>query len=175
MKKVMLIMAMLACVMLCACGTRTPAADGADKPGQGTEDVQPGTPDSGDTEMTPDDGQAIELPVLDDIDQTVTIGTAGSSMTAVQGAVKLLDWGVGTGLGADEIKAAAEKWLAAKDETARAEFVEKLTNVDSMYQKLLQDGAESLLESAGCGDAAYPWSDAPVDSIEAVMDATGLR
>lgn len=172
MKKVMLVLALMAAMLLCACTAETPAADDADKPGQGAGDVQPDTPDNADT---PNEDQTIELPILDELDQTVTVGTAGSSMTAVQGAVKLLDWGVGTGLGADEIQAAAEQWLAAKSDDDRAAFVEKLTNVDSMYQRLLEEGAESLLESAGCADAAYPWSDGPVDSIEAIMAAAGLR
>lgn len=172
MKKLLLILAILASVMLCACGAKTLPAEDESKPVQDAEDVQPDTGDTGDTSG---DGQAIELPILDEVDKTVQVGTAGSSMTAVQGAVKLLDWGVGTGLGADEIKDAAKRWLDGKDEDARAEAVEKLTDVDSMYQRLLEDGAESLLESAGCGDAAYPWSDGPVDSIEAIMDAAGLR
>ena len=172
MKKVMLVLALMAAMLLCACTAGTPAADDADKPGQGAGDVQPDTSDDADT---PNEDQTIELPILDELDQTVTVGTAGSSMTAVQGAVKLLDWGVGTGLGADEIQAAAEQWLAAKSDDDRAAFVEKLTNVDSMYQRLLEEGAESLLESAGCADAAYPWSDGPVDSIEAIMAAAGLR
>ena len=56
----------------------------------------------------------LTLPILDEIDQTVTIGTSGSSLSAVQAAVKLLDWGVNTGLGTDEISDAASTWLAAK-------------------------------------------------------------
>ena len=44
----------------------------------------------------------LTLPILDEIDRNVTIGTSGSSLLAVQAAVKLLDWGVNTGLGADE-------------------------------------------------------------------------
>lgn len=57
----------------------------------------------------------LTLPILDEIDRNVTIGTAGSSLLAVQEAVKLLDWGVNTGLGADEISGAASTWLAAKN------------------------------------------------------------
>lgn len=34
---------------------------------------------------------ALELPILDEINQNVSVGTAGSYMTAVQAAVKLLD------------------------------------------------------------------------------------
>ena len=34
----------------------------------------------------------LTLPILDEIEQNVTIGTAGSSLLAVQEAAKLLDW-----------------------------------------------------------------------------------
>ena len=49
----------------------------------------------------------LTLPILDEIDTSVTVGTSGSSLLAVQAAVKLLDWGENTGLGADEISDAA--------------------------------------------------------------------
>ena len=55
----------------------------------------------------------LTLPILDEIDQNVTIGTSGSSLLAIQAAAKLLDWGENTGLGADEISDAASTWLAA--------------------------------------------------------------
>lgn len=168
MKKVILILTLLSGLILCACGANHLPADDDSAPPSVTENTQP-------EPSTSSEEQTIELPILDEIDQTVLVGTAGSSLTAVQGAVKLLDWGVATGLDADEIKAAAEQWLADRDADARSEFTEKLANVDSMYQELLKDDAESLLETAGCADAAYPWSDGPVYSIEAVMAAAGLR
>lgn len=49
------------------------------------------------TEQTPDNEQGdpnISIPVLDEIDQLVTVGTAGSYLKAVQAAVKLMDWGL---------------------------------------------------------------------------------
>ena len=42
--------------------------------------------------------QALTLPILDEIDADVAVGTAGSSLLAVQAAVKLLDWGREYGL-----------------------------------------------------------------------------
>lgn len=47
--------------------------------------------------------RSADVPILDEIDADVAVGTAGSSLLAVQAAVKLLDWGVNTGLDADEI------------------------------------------------------------------------
>jgi len=117
----------------------------------------------------------ITLPILDEIDEHTKVGTAGAYMTAVQSAVKLLDWGTGTGLDPKEIREATIAWLSDKGNDEQVSFAEKLKEVDDAYQKLLGDDAEELLESAGCGDADYPWSDGPVDSIEAIMDVVGLR
>lgn len=118
---------------------------------------------------------ALQLPILDEIDQNVTVGTAGAYLKAVQSAVQLLDWGVATGLDPEEIKEAAVAWLSDKGNEEQLAFMEKMESVDDAYQKLLGDDAWDLLISAGCADAAYPWSDAPVESIEAIMEAVGLR
>ncbi len=116
----------------------------------------------------------LTLPILDEIDAGVTVGTAGSSLLAVQAAVKLLDWGMNTGLGADEISDAASTWLAAKNDDL-SEHLQKLTLVDAAYQKLLTDEARELLDSAGCEKVEITWGSAPVEPIEAIMQAAGLR
>ena len=117
---------------------------------------------------------ALTLFILDEIDADVTVGTSGSSLTAVQAAVKLIEWGTGTGLDANEISDAATTWLAAKNDDL-AEFLQKLELVDDAYQKLLTDGARELLDSAGCADAQITWGSQPVEAVEAVMQAAGLR
>lgn len=116
----------------------------------------------------------LTLPILDEIDQTVTIGTAGSSLLAVQAAARLLDWGVNTGLDTEEISDAASTWLAAKKD-AQTEFLPKLELVDDVYQRLLTDDARELLDSAGCAETAITWGCDPVEAVEAVMRAAGLR
>ena len=120
---------------------------------------------------------SIQMPILDEINQNTSVGTAGAYMTAVQSAVKLLDWGTTTGLDPQEIKDATVAWLSDKGNDEQVAFSEKLAAVDEAYQKLIGEKADAmeLLESAGCGDAAYPWSDAPVESIEAIMEMVGLR
>ena len=75
---------------------------------------------------------SINLPILAEIEQTVTVGTSDSFMTAVQMAVKLLDWGTNTGLDPEEIRNAAVAWLANKRNDEQAAFLEKLTLVDEM-------------------------------------------
>lgn len=116
----------------------------------------------------------LTLPILDEIDRNVTIGTAGSSLLAVQEAVKLLDWGVNTGLGADEISDAASTWLAARNNDL-TDCLKKLELVDEAYRKLLTDEARELLDSAGCEDVEITWGGDPVEPVEAIMQAAGLR
>ena len=116
----------------------------------------------------------LTLPILDEIDRNVTIGTAGSSLLAVQEAVKLLDWGVNTGLGADEISDAASTWLAARNNDL-TDCLKKLELVDEAYRKLLTDEARELLDSAGCEDVEITWGSDPVEPVEAIMQAAGLR
>lgn len=102
--------------------------------------------------------QALTLPILDEIDADVTVGTAGSSLLAVQAAVKLLDWGVNTGLDTDEIGTAASAWLSAKNED-RTECLQKL----------------ELLDDAGCAEVEITWGSEPVEPVEAIMRSAGLR
>ncbi len=203
MRKIMVLFSFAAMISLAACGTGsvkngdstateqiTETTTDTEESEEATEDITeandsgttetPGTEEET-TEQIPDNEQGdsnISMPVLDEIDQLVTVGTAGSYLKAVQATVKLMDWGVGTGLGADEIKDATSTWLAGKSETEQEEFLQKMEMVDDAYIKLLgtnEDEVKDLLESAGCSDASYPWSDGPIDSVEAVLAGVGLR
>ena len=114
----------------------------------------------------------LTLPILDEIDTSVTVGTSGSSLLAVQAAVKLLDWGVNTGLGADEVSDAASTWLAARNNDL-TDCLKKLELVDEAYRKLLTDEARELLDSAGCEDVEITWGSDPVEPVESIMQAAG--
>ena len=116
----------------------------------------------------------LTLPILDEIDTSVTVGTSGSSLLAVQAAVKLLDWAENTGLGTDEISDAASTWLAAKN-NGLTDCLKKLELVDEAYRKLLTDEARELLDSAGCEGVEITWGREPVEPVEAIMQAAGLR
>lgn len=116
----------------------------------------------------------LTLPILDEIDETVTVGTSGSSLLAVQAAAKLLDWGVNTGLDPDEIRDAASTWLAAKNDDL-TNCLKKLELVDVACQKLLSNDVRELLDSAGCEDVEITWGSEPVAPVEAIMQAAGLR
>ena len=69
---------------------------------------------------------------------------------------------------------ATSTWLAAKNNDL-VDCLKKLELVDDAYQKLLTDEARDLLDSAGCGEAEITWGSAPVESVEAIMQAAGLR
>ena len=116
----------------------------------------------------------LTLPILDEIEAGVTVGTSGSSLSAVQAAVRLLDWGVNTGLGTDEIGEAVSTWLAA-DRDGLTDRLQKLELVDDAYRKLLTDEARELLDSAGCAEVEIAWGSEAVGPVEAVMQAAGLR
>ena len=116
----------------------------------------------------------LTLPILDEIDRNVTIGTSGTSLLAIQKAAKLLDWGENTGLGTDEISDAASTWLAAKNNDL-TDCLKKLELVDDAYRKLLTGEARELLDSAGCEDVEVTWGSDPVEPVEAIMQAAGLR
>ena len=117
----------------------------------------------------------LQLPILDEINEITRVGTAGAFMTAVQSAAKLLDWASGTGLDPQEIKEATVLWLQIQGNDAQLAFREKMEQVDEAVRKLLEDGAEDLLSSAGCENTGYPWDEYPLATIEAIMEAVGLR
>ena len=143
-KKIAALLVLTIAVTLSACGKRDALQQNPETVQEKTtwenmETVQKETiPES--TE-SPEETQenALQLPILDEIDQNTLVGTAGSSLTAVQSAVKLLDWGIATGLDPEEIKAATVEWLSDKGNDEQAAFAEKLESVDYAYQKLLGD------------------------------------
>ena len=107
---------------------------------------------------------------LEEIDTDIRLGTAGSSLVSTKVAAHLLNWGVGTTLTTDEIEQKTKEWLSAKSGSQVTEFTKKFDSVYASYKKLLGPDAKELLDQAGCKDAAYPWSDSPVDTIEAIND-----
>lgn len=116
----------------------------------------------------------LTLPILDEIDASVTTEVSGSSLPVVQAAVKLMDWGVNTGLNTDEIGDAVSTWLAAKNENL-TEILYKLELVDGVYQRLLTEDAQKLLDYAGCENVEITWASNPIEPIETIMQAAGLR
>ena len=65
-------------------------------------------------------------------------------------------------------------WLAARN-NALTDCLKKLELVDEAYRKLLTDEARELLGSAGCENVEVTWGSDPVEPVEAIMQAAGLR
>ena len=116
----------------------------------------------------------LTLPILDEINETVTVGTSGSSLLAIQAAVKLLDWGTNTGLGTEEIEDATSTWLSQQGDDLN-DCLHKLSLVDEAYQLLLGGNARELLDTAGCAGTEITWGSEAVEPVEAIMGAAGLR
>ena len=174
MKKNIICATVFAAVLLCACSQNSPSSSVVVAPSMSAAAASSAESFAASSESA-SDVTALELPILDEIDQTVSIGTAGSYMTAVQAAAKLLDWGTNTGLDPAEIREATVNWLMDKGNDEQVTFSDKLALVDDAYQKLLSDDAEDLLSSVGLEDVEHNWENQPVESIEEVMDAVGLR
>lgn len=173
MKKNIVCATVFAAVLLCACSRTSPSSAVSTEPSVPSSAASMESADA--LPESSSDVTALELPILDEINQTVSIGTTGSYMTAVQAAVKLLDWGTNTGLDPAEIREATVNWLMDKGNDEQVAFSDKLALVNDAYQKLLSDDAEDLLSSVGLEDVKHNWGCQPVESIEAIMDAVGLR
>ena len=87
-KKIMTarLLAIILLLAVCTAGCAKPAESNSGVP---SETDAPAEFDSSGAPV--DAPQALTLPILDEIDADVTVGTAGSSLLAVQAAVKLLD------------------------------------------------------------------------------------
>lgn len=112
--------------------------------------------------------------VLDEINTDIQPETTGNYMTSIRVASHLLNWGVGTSMGTEEIKREVVEWMSEKGNDEQVNFSRKLSSVYEVYQQLLGSDAEELLISAGCDDTGYPWSDSPVETIEAIIEVVQL-
>ena len=113
--------------------------------------------------------------LMADFATKIQAGSAGSSLKAVGQAVRLMDWGVSTVMSEEEIFMAVDSFLSGLDESAHAEYLTQIRLLDESYLTLLTSGQELLLETAGCADTAYPWSDSPIPAVESFMKACGVR
>ena len=168
---------------LCACGkqetgTMTNAGNSTEQVIASEDNSEPATVEDNNMEQT----QLQDVKpsykefrdVLDEINTNIQPRTAGNGMNSIKTAAHLLNWGVGISMTTDEIKKETVSWLSDKGNSEQVEFSNKFASVYDAYQKLLGSDAKELLEQAGCDDAAYPWSDAPVETIEAIIEVVQL-
>lgn len=169
-RKVYLVITMVSLLFaLCACGKQS--NDGLDTSENSTEQSTNEEEKSNKTEKA----SVLELTnVLDEINTDIQPGTAGSDLASIRVASHLLNWGVGTSMGTEEIKKETIEWLSDKGNADQVDFSRKLAYVYDAYKRLLGSNAKELLDEAGCDDAAYPWSDSPVETIETIIDVVQI-
>lgn len=171
MKKITLLLLLAAMLMsLCACGEKateaSPAASEAPAPSEESTIIIDAPPAEDTTPLSQ---------VLDSINENTQVGTAGSSLRAVQSAAMLMDWCANTQLDAGQAAEKAASWLSALAEADKAELEMKLELVDTMCLELIHKDGTSLLQNAGYESSAYPWDDAAYEKYTAVMDALGAE
>ena len=167
MKKLFLLL-LTGMLLLCACG-QVPEAEAPEAP-EGPAAVEP--------EATPAPAGEELYALLGELRETVSIGTAGSSLRAVSMAAKLLDWAEEAELTDEELLSALSPWLGELEDGIPADFLEQLAAVDGMVQLLTgEDAAQAmgLLSDVGCEDCGYPWSEKAVSTVERLMTLAGLR
>ena len=187
--KLFLMISVIMVCSLCACGqqetgTMTNTGNSTEQVVASEENSEPATAEDNNIEQTEakEQTQLQDVKpsykefrdVLDEINTDIQPGTAGNGMNSIKTAAHLLNWGVETSMTTDEVKKETVSWLSDKGNSDQVEFSNKLASVYDAYQKLLGSDAKNLLEQAGCDDASYPWSDAPVETIEAIVEEVQL-
>ena len=165
MKRICLLL-LCAALLLCACGT-VPTGDT-------TAAAVPAEP----ADASDPAAQEALSALLGELRQTVTIGTAGSSLRAAAMAARLLDWAETAEIHDEQILAALEPWLEDSEDGVPADFREQLGAVDNMFRLLTEEPgeeAEAILSDAGCEDCGYPWSEGAIAAVERIMALAGLR
>ena len=167
MKRFLSLILALCLLCLCACGTAAPVQE-TGEPAQET-----GEPAAAESPAI----DAPELaPILAEISERMHPGTAGSSLTAAQLAVLLLDWCAQTDWDEAQIRASVEDFLAPMTQRERTEFALQLTSVSGAVDALLGDGGEGLLEDIGGAEGTlWPWTDAPTEKLEALFAAANAE
>lgn len=120
-------------------------------------------------------GEILLEELMADFAVKIQAGSAGSSLKAVSQAARLMDWGMDTPMTEEEIFAAVDFYLSSLDDAALADYMMQLQLLDATYQQLLLPGQEALLETAGCANSRYPWTDMPIRCVESFFTAAGLR
>ena len=166
--------AMIMMLAACAAGGQTSdvsGAGGADSSAVESESSVEGKDENADESGS---GESMSLDgLLDDINANFEVGSAGSSLKAINFAAKLLDWCAGSGLTAGEARSAAEKWLEGKDDDAKATFGEQMAAICESCKELLGENADRLLSDAGCENTGYPWEGVSLDVIDGIAAAAG--
>lgn len=74
-----------------------------------------------------------------------------------------------------EINDVTTSWLNAMGSDEKKGVISWLTQVNKIYKQLLTDGQKDFLTSAGFGDAPYPWSSTPLETVNEIMKKAGIK
>ena len=108
--------------------------------------------------------------LLDQVEDNVFPGTAGCSLTAVRYTVSLLDWCKTAGVSDTELRADLTAWVQGKD---TVELARKFELVMDVYDQLMGDTAQDLLDTAGVQTDNYPWPESCRQMMQTILEVTG--
>ena len=112
------------------------------------------------------------LKLLDQVEDNVFPGTAGSTATAVPYTAKLLDWCKSTGLSESEMISTENGWMRGKD---KEELISKFTLILETYRQLMGQDAQSLMDAAGYETDSYPWPDSCTQIMTTLLSTLGAE
>lgn len=108
--------------------------------------------------------------LLDQVEDNVFPGTAGCSLTAVRYTVSLLDWCKTAGVSDTELRSDLTAWVQGKD---TVELARKFELVMDVYDRLMGDSAQDLLDTAGVQTDNYPWPESCRQMMQTILEVTG--
>ena len=126
------------------------------------------SPDGQEMPKVPDD----LTPLLESLSEHVHPATAGSSLAAAQEACLLLDWSCTTEMDDAAIRSAVGAFLEGRSEEEQELFSEQVLAVLGAADSLMQEEGAGLLEDIGGPDGTlWPWTDAPLEKLDAIRGA----
>ena len=169
MKKMKKLGAALAATLLCL---NISACQSAGSPTMTTAATMPEAQTRATVSAVQTQGKEDLLKLLDQVEDNVFPGTAGSTATAVPYTAKLLDWCKSTGLSENEMIAAENSWMRGKD---KEELASKFTLILETYRQLMGKDAQSLLDTAGYETDSYPWPDSCTQIMTTLLSTLGAE
>lgn len=169
MKKMKKLGAALAATLLCL---NISACQSAGSPTMTTAATMPEAQTRATVSAVQTQGKEDLVRLLDQVEDNVFPGTAGSTATAVPYTAKLLDWCKSTGLSESEMISAENGWMRGKD---KEELTSKFTLILETYRQLMGQDAQSLMDTAGYETDSYPWPDSCTQIMTTLLSTLGAE
>ena len=169
MKKMKKLGAALAAALLCL---NISACQSAGSPTMTTAATMPEAQTRATVSAVQTQGKEDLVRLLDQVEDNVFPGTAGSTATAVPYTAKLLDWCKSTGLSESEMISTENGWMRGKD---KEELISKFTLILETYRQLMGKDAQSLMDTAGYETDSYPWPDSCTQIMTTLLSTLGAE